>query len=144
MNLLCIRPNKGCIDPKYLLYYLKSPSYSLQLKPLIKRAINQASISATNLKQTFVPLPPLSEQRRIVELLDQADALRKKRAEADAKAERILPALFIKMFGDPTEWDDSRQTQPLGELVDLQGGGTPSKKHQSIGRGKFLGFLLRI
>jgi hypothetical protein len=48
-----------------------------------------------------VPLPPLSEQRRIVEILDQADALRQLRAEADAKAERILPALFYKMFGDP-------------------------------------------
>jgi type I restriction enzyme S subunit len=48
-----------------------------------------------------IPLPPLSEQRKIVEILDRADALRKKRAEADAKAERILPALFIKMFGDP-------------------------------------------
>lgn len=54
-----------------------------------------------------VPLPPLSEQHRIVEILEQADALRKKRAEADAKAERILPALFTKMFGDPA-------TNPLG------------------------------
>lgn len=53
------------------------------------------------LKRFQIPLPPLSEQRRIVEILDQADALRKKRAEADAKAARILPALFCKMFGDP-------------------------------------------
>jgi len=37
-----------------------------------------------------------------VEILEQADALRKKRAEADVKAARILPALFYKMFGDPT------------------------------------------
>jgi type I restriction enzyme S subunit len=57
-----------------------------------------------------MPLPPLSEQRRIVEILDQADALRKKRAEADAKAARILPALFYKMFGDPA-------TNPMGWRV---------------------------
>lgn len=50
-----------------------------------------------------VPVPPLSEQRRIVEILDQADALRRKRAEADAKAARILPALFYEMFGDPAK-----------------------------------------
>ena len=48
-----------------------------------------------------MPLPPLSEQRQIVAILDQADALRKKRAEADAKADRILDCLFIRMFGDP-------------------------------------------
>jgi type I restriction enzyme S subunit len=60
-----------------------------------------------------IPLPPLSEQRRVVELLDQADALRRKRAEADAKAARILPALFYQMFGDPA-------TNPMGwEMVDL-------------------------
>ncbi len=53
------------------------------------------------LKEIAVPIPPPSEQRWIVEILDQADALRKKRAEADAKAERILPALFYQIFGDP-------------------------------------------
>ena len=54
-----------------------------------------------------VPLPPLSEQGRIVEILDQADDLRQKRAEADAKATNILPVLFYKMFGDPV-------TNPMG------------------------------
>ena len=76
-----------------------------------------------------IPLPPLSEQRRIVEILDQADLLRRRRAEADAKTERILPALFIKMFGDP-------RTNPMGwpivQLGDVAqefiSGGTPSTK----------------
>lgn len=53
---------------------------------------------AYNLK---ISLPPLSEQRRIVETVDQADTLRTKRAEADAKTEGIPPALFYKKFGDP-------------------------------------------
>ena len=53
------------------------------------------------LKRFRIPLPAPSEQRRIVEILDQADRLRSLRAEADAKANSILPALFIQMFGDP-------------------------------------------
>jgi type I restriction enzyme S subunit len=61
-------------------------------------------------------LPPLSEQRRIVEILDQADVLRKKRAEADAKAARILPALFYKMFGDPATNPKGWPIKTLGEL----------------------------
>jgi type I restriction enzyme S subunit len=52
-------------------------------------------------------LPPLPEQHRIVEILDEADRLRRLRHEADAKAARILPALFLKMFGDPA-------TNPMG------------------------------
>ncbi len=42
-----------------------------------------------------------------MEILDQADRLRKLRTVADKKAERILPVLFTKMFGDPA-------TNPMG------------------------------
>ncbi|RLA93231.1 MAG: hypothetical protein DRG83_21285 [Deltaproteobacteria bacterium] len=62
-----------------------------------------------------------------MEILDQADALRKKRAEADAKAARILPALFYKMFGDPATNPKGWPTDRLGNLFDMVGGGTPSK-----------------
>lgn len=49
-----------------------------------------------------MPIPAPKEQSRIVELLDEADRLRRLRREADAKAARILPTLFLEMFGDPT------------------------------------------
>lgn len=63
-------------------------------------------------------LPPPSEQRRIVEMLDQAEALRKLRREADAKAARILPALFLKMFGDPATNPMGWPIKRLGDLAD--------------------------
>lgn len=66
-----------------------------------QRGATIKGITRKDLEELRIPLPPPSEQRRIVEILDQADALRKKRAEADAKAQRILPALFHHMFGDP-------------------------------------------
>lgn len=82
--------NKG-FEPKYLYYFWQScqiPSrgYSRHFKFL---------------REIRLPLIPSSEQKRIVEILDQADALRERRADADTKAARILPALFYKMFGDP-------------------------------------------
>ncbi|MBO1055848.1 MAG: restriction endonuclease subunit S [Dolichospermum sp. JUN01] len=107
MNLLCIRLIQEIILPEYFFYLTKSSKFRSQLPGITKRAINQASISIGDLNKIKVPLPPPSEQRRIVEILDQADALRKMRAEADAKSDRILPALFIKMFGDPS-------TNPMG------------------------------
>ena len=76
-----------------------------------------------------IPLPPLSEQRRIVEILDQADLLLRRRAEADAKAERILPALFIKMFGDPATNPMDWPVVQLGDVAqEFISGGTPSTK----------------
>lgn len=59
-------------------------------------------VSKTVLRQFKIPLPLLSEQQRIVEILDQADALRQQRREADTISQKILPALFQEMLGNMT------------------------------------------
>jgi type I restriction enzyme S subunit len=48
-----------------------------------------------------VPLPPLAEQDRLLALLDEADALRKLRAQAETRTAQLIPAIFQEMFGDP-------------------------------------------
>lgn len=79
------------------------------------------------LKATEVPLPPLSEQRRIAEILDQADHLRRLRTEANTKADRILPALFLKMFGDPATNPMGWPTEPMAEAVESLEAGWSAK-----------------
>ncbi len=54
-----------------------------------------------------IPLPPLEEQKRIVTILDKADAIRQKRQQAIALADDFLRSVFLDMFGDPV-------TNPLG------------------------------
>lgn len=131
-GLTAIQAREQLTKQKYLYFFFKyiEPSLSRQGQGSTFAAINRSEIESI-----LVPLPPLSEQRRIVEILEQADALRKKRAEADAKAERILPALFIKMFGEPSEWLSTANTKPLRSLVNVQGGGTPSKKNPEYWKG---------
>ncbi|MBM4331131.1 MAG: hypothetical protein FJ117_07865 [Deltaproteobacteria bacterium] len=94
--------------------------------PVILAAQRGATIKGVTRKDVenlTIPLAAPSEQRRIVEILDQAYALRKKRAEADAKSAHILPALFYKMFGDPLALMNSSEGIPLAELeVELQNG----------------------
>ena len=81
-----------------------------------------------------MPLPPISEQKRIVEILDQANALRKKRSEIDSKAERILPALFYKMFGDPAKNPKDLNKRKLGDLVKVKSGNfLPAKDMEAEG-----------
>lgn len=75
------------------------------------------SMRKTEVEKILIPLPPLSEQRRIVEILDQADALRKKRVEANAKVEHILPALFYMMFGDPATNSKGWKKNSLGDVI---------------------------
>ena len=80
-------------------------------------------VAKAALKRYRIPLPPLSDQRRIVEFLDQANRLRRLRIEAETKAIRILPTIFIKMFGDPALNPKGWRTAPLGHaLADTQYG----------------------
>ena len=48
-----------------------------------------------------IPLPPLSEQKRIADILDKAEELRQKRQQSIEKLDELLQATFIDMFGDP-------------------------------------------
>jgi len=102
------------ILPDFIRYVFKwvEPELSRKGQGSTFTAINRKDVESIQF-----PLPPLSEQRRIVEILDQADALRKKRAEADAKAARILPALFYKMFGDPATNPRNWNIKSLSQVI---------------------------
>jgi len=126
-HVFIVRVNPTVVNPKYGFYWLFSSQGQLQILSDF-RGSAQGGITRNFVSQVNIPLPPLSEQRRIVEILDQADTLRRMRTEADAKCDRILHALFIKMFGDPSTWTDA-STELLGSLVNIQSGGTPSKKN---------------
>jgi len=124
-------PKPG-IESKYLAYAL------LYFTPEIACLAGSTTFKEVRrgaLKKYKLPLPPLSEQRRIVEILDQADALRKKRAEADAKAARILPALFYKMFGDPATNPKGWLKKKLGDLIKVKSGNfLPAKDMDPSGK----------
>lgn len=105
-NVMGIVPGSG-LNEWYLFYWMQQ--FDLRSVSNIGPV---PSMRKSEVERVTIPLPPPSEQRRIVEILDKADALRKKCAEADAKAGRILPALFYKMFGDPARnpkgWEQKR------------------------------------
>jgi len=66
------------------------------------------------LKALAVPVPPLAEQRRIADILDKADAIRRKRKQAIALTEELLRSAFLEMSGDPV-------TNPKASPVKLLG-----------------------
>jgi type I restriction enzyme S subunit len=66
-----------------------------------------------------MPVPPLAEQERIVELLDEADELRKMRAHADHRTAALIPALFHEMFGNPETNPKRWPTKRLGETTSI-------------------------
>ncbi|MDX2054766.1 MAG: restriction endonuclease subunit S [Polyangiaceae bacterium] len=76
-----------------------------------------------------IPLvkPPLPEQRRIADILDKADTIRRKRKEAIALTEELLRSAFLEMFGDPVTNPKGWEVKPLGDLGRITTGNTPSR-----------------
>lgn len=123
MNLLAMRPKRDLLFPRYAMWALKDPSFKKRIQKFVNKAVNQASISVTNLKKIEIPLPPLEEQKRIARMLDQADALRCLRDRALHKLDTLQQAVFNEMFG--------RVSAPAFEIRDLGRvltGSTPSTK----------------
>jgi len=67
----------------------------------------------TNLKVSF---PPREDQKRIVKILDETDALRQKRQQAIGFLDDYLKSVFLEMFGDPVK---NPKGFPLVELKNL-------------------------
>lgn len=116
INSLIFGPS---VNSRFGYYYCR---FITQMLQATARKAVVPILNKSNFAKIKIPVPPPSEQGRIVNILGQADVLRKKRAEADAKAARILPSLFYKMFGDPATNPKGLDKKRLGDLIKVRSG----------------------
>jgi restriction endonuclease S subunit len=69
MNLLRITPSDDFV-PEFLFHLFQSNDVRKQIWSKAKHAVNQASINIGELKTVVVPKPPIKEQQKIVEILE--------------------------------------------------------------------------
>jgi type I restriction enzyme S subunit len=104
------------LDPKTA--DLRFVAYALNWRGL-RDAITgsaQPQITRSSLSGVEIPLPPLSEQKRIADILDKADAIRRKRQEAVNVFTPLIMACFRDCFGSSPEaaWNNTS----FGDLVE--------------------------
>ena len=83
-----------------------------------------------------IPLPPLPIQKRIAEILDAADALKRKDQALLKKYDELAQAIFIDMFGDPVKNEKGWEVKTIGSLTSVGSGGTPSRQEPSYFEGE--------
>lgn len=116
------------VTPEYLWFFMRTREFRDAAKSRMVGAGGQQRVPADFLSSASIPLPPLPEQHRIVEILDQADALRQQRRQADEISRKILPALFHEMFGDPLLNPYGWPMESLQRLGRVVTGSTPPSK----------------
>jgi type I restriction enzyme S subunit len=138
--LLRLRADTNQYNPRFLLYVLGSPAIREQVLAIVG-ATTYPNLRIPAYRRITIPNPPLAEQERIVKLLDEADGLRKLRAQTDRRAAALIPALFHEMFGDPI---DNRRGWPLclvsSFVEELHGGRSvnPAGADEAAGRFRVL------
>lgn len=113
------------LDRDYLFYTLRRQSFVDDVTSLCAGA-NLPRISPKVLAEMKIPMPPLSEQRRIAAVLGKADALRAKRRNSIAKLDQLLQSVFLDMFGDPVSNPRSWPRVPFSEVLEhIESGTSP-------------------
>jgi type I restriction enzyme S subunit len=118
-HIFHVLPRNG-IDKNYLRYALNG-----RIERIIAQAhggVGLQHITKDKLEATTIPIPPLSEQRRVAGILDKADAIRRKRNESITLTEKLLRSAFLEMFGDPVTNPKGWKIAALEELVDERRG----------------------
>jgi type I restriction enzyme, S subunit len=98
---------RDAVIPEWLHYFVRRDSFRREAKRNFTGTAGQQRVPTTFMAGAKIPVPPVDEQRRIVDLLSRSEGILRLRREAQAKAQAIIPALFIDMFGDP-------RTNPMG------------------------------
>ncbi|MFE0645345.1 restriction endonuclease subunit S [Streptomyces sp. NPDC058877] len=80
------------------------------------RATTADNFPIGNLMNVRIPLPPLSEQRRVVDILDCVDVLRARRRQTISLLEDLAQSIFLSMFGNVVS---NNQGWSAGQVKDL-------------------------
>ena len=129
-EIIPLRPRDN-LDRRYLAYYLRSPATVSQISARTAGArMPRADMDFVLGMQ--VPLPPIPEQRRIVDILSRAEGILRLRREAEKKAAELVPAIFLEMFGDPVTNPRGLPIVSLSQVADVQGGLQVTRKRATL------------
>jgi type I restriction enzyme S subunit len=114
----------GKVDLKYLMYYLNNEDLNKYITGSTRGKLTKSAVDSIE-----IPLPPLPIQKRIAEILDAADTLKRKDQELLKKYDELAQAVFIDMFGDPVKNEKGWEVKTIGDSIDFMTSGSRGWAH---------------
>lgn len=113
-TMACARTKTSHILPDYLYFFLLMNSQRLRETTA---GSTVPHVRANVLRDLQISIPPLPVQERIVQILQEADEIRRKCKQALELADKIPSSLFLEMFGDPATNPKGWSVEPIDKLV---------------------------
>ena len=114
-ELIPLLPRSGA-DRNFIAYFLRRK----ETVEYAMASVTGSRMPRTDMKSLMslpVPLLPLDEQQRIVGILNRAARIERLRTQAAERLREFVPALFVRMFGDPVENPLGWDVALLGEVI---------------------------
>ncbi|WP_339837294.1 restriction endonuclease subunit S [uncultured Flavobacterium sp.] len=135
VSLTLIKVDKRVLNSYYLKHYLNSDF----IKRLAKKSISGSGVGNLNVgtvRNFPILLPPLSEQQRIVAILDEAfAAIAKAKANAEQNLKNAKELFESYLQGVFENKGDGWEEKTLGEIAFVKSGGTPSRAKKEYWQG---------
>lgn len=119
---MVLRPHPE-IDAKYFGYFFQSKGYREKIS-YMSSGVNINNLKKRHFDELVISLPSLDEQKRLVSILDQVEAVRRKRKESIRLLGDYVQSLFLEMFGDPIKNPKGITIKTLGEIASKVTDGT--------------------
>jgi type I restriction enzyme, S subunit len=101
-RLVLLRPNSNVVNNHFLLFSLQSPFVNAQILVSEGTGSTVSNLRIPDLKDLKIPLPPLSIQTKIAEILSSLDDKIALNREMNASLEAMAQTLFKEWFIKPT------------------------------------------
>ena len=116
-NAMVVHPQHNILSQNFLFYLLKG----LDLSDVITGAA-QPQITRPSLAPKKIAIPPLSEQRHIVEELDLLSSTIEKKKAQIKELDNLAQSLFYEMFGDPISNEKGWEIGKISNFINVKGG----------------------
>lgn len=130
-ELVPLMPDPSRLDRRYLACYLRSKKFLDWVSAQVAGA-KMPRVSMQSFWQHEMPVPPLSEQQRIVTILEKAEAIRRKRQRATQLSDDFLRTAFLELFGDPVTNQKGWPVEYLPDMGSFKNGLNYAKEEAGV------------
>lgn len=117
-GFVVLRPDETKISSEYLEIVLKSRQFQYQKDKYCSGA-TQKAINNAKFVELKIPVPNISEQKYIVQVLKSVEAIIEKRQTQIATLDELMQNVFLKMFGDPVLNTNKYPVNSLENYIDF-------------------------